>query len=424
MFSNLNLRQLLFYTLDFIKGNKKLNHYKDIKNLVEKGAQNTSQINYILEHACKTTSFYKKFDYKKGINCFPIINKNIIKANYNSFQSIKFKGAKNRIVATSSSTGIPFKVFQNSNKVHRNSADNIYFSEIAGYNLGNKLYYFRMWNAFEKKGILERWMLNIVPIDVFELTDDFFNKFLKKIKRDKLAKSWIGYASSFETMCKYLDKNQTGPINCNLKSVIAISESLSPYTKQAMKNYFNVDTISRYSNVENGIIAQQLPTTNYFVINTGSYYVEVLEIENDKPAKFGEKGRIIVTDLFNYSMPMIRYDTGDIGVMEVIEGKPVLASIEGRQIDVITNTKGEIIANNIMLLLNNYHELNQCQLIQKENKEYIFKINIDGEFKNKRKFINEFMSHLGEDAKIKIVYVDEIPLLSSGKRRVMVNETT
>ncbi|MFY0714750.1 phenylacetate--CoA ligase family protein [Seonamhaeicola sp. NFXS20] len=422
MFPNISPKQLLYKILDLVKKNKN-NHYKEIKSLVEKGTNNAPQLKALLKHACTSTIFYNKFDYKKGIKAFPVINKNIIKTNYSSFQSTKFKNAKNRIVATSGSTGIPFKVHQNLIKILRNTADNLYFSELAGYNLGNKLYYFRMWNAFEKKGVIERWAMNIIPIDVFELTDNFFSSFLKKIQSNKSPKSWIGYASSFETMCKYLEKNEKEPINCNLKSVIAISESLSPYTKQTLKKYFNVNAVSRYSNVENGIIAQQLLGTSYFVLNTASYYVEILDINSDKPVELGQKGRIVITDLYNFSIPMIRYDTGDIGVMKIVDNKPVLTSIEGRKIDAITNTKGEIIANNIMLLLNNYHELNQCQLIQKNNKIYVFKINIDGEFKNERKFINDFKTYLGEDAIIKLEYVDEIPLLASGKRRVMVNET-
>src|SRR5690606_11354368 len=131
--------------------------------------------------------------------------------------------------------------------------------------------YFRMWNAFGKKALLERWAQNIQAIDVFDLNERYFEDFVKQIATNKKAKSWIGYASSFEQLCKYLDKTNAKPIDCNLQSVIAISEGLTPYTKKGLKTYFNVDTVSRYSNVENGIIAQQFLGTSYFVINTASY---------------------------------------------------------------------------------------------------------------------------------------------------------
>lgn len=422
MSSEKNIRYYLFSVLEPIIGSKKIKHYHNVKNIVEKGKLNEKHLNKIINHACKTTPYYNIQNPEAGLDSFPVVNKNIIKRNYVDFQSYKFKSHKKRTVATSGSTGIPFKVFQDDNKILRNSADTLYFSELAGYNVGNKLYYFRMWNAFEKKSLLSRWALNIEAIDVFDLNDSFFRNFIKALRKNQLPKSWIGYASAFEKLCRYLDKTDAKPINTNLQSVVAISESLSSYTKQSLQKYFNVSTVSRYSNVENGIIAQQLPNTSHFIINTASYKVEILELNSNRAVKYGERGRIVVTDLFNYCMPLIRYDTGDLGIMELREGKEVLTLIEGRKIDALTNTKGEIITNNLMLLINNYHELNQCQLVQKSQNEYLFKINVDDKFYNEQKFIEKFREYLGNDAIIRIQYVDEIPLLASGKRRVMVNE--
>ncbi|MFD1162247.1 CoF synthetase [Hwangdonia seohaensis] len=424
-----NPRLFIFNALDAFNGNKKRQQFNDVKTIIENTSLNgihNKTIQYlseILNHACNTTPFYTKYTGIEQLEDFPVIDKNIIKANFKTFESALYKNLKKTTVKTSGSTGTPFKVYQNINKINRNVADNLYFSQKAGYTIGNKLYYFRMWDAFGKKCFLAKWAQNIEPIDVFDLNDTYLKKFIAKLKKNKSAKSWIGYASAFDQVCKYLNNIKAKPINCNLKSVIAISESLSPSTKKSLKKYFNVDTVSRYSNVENGIIAQQLPNTSYFVINSASYYVEILTLNSNRPVKLGEKGRIVITDLFNYCMPMIRYDTGDIGCIDHADGKLVLKQIEGRKIDVITNTKGEIISNNLLLLINKYHELNQCQLIQKTRNKYIFKINIDGEFKNEKKFVDEFKSYLGNNAIIEIHYVNEIPLLASGKRRVMVNET-
>ena len=59
----------------------------------------------------------------------------------------------------------------------------------------------------------------------------------------------------------------------------------------------------------------------------------------------GELARIVVTDLFNYAMPLIRYDTGDLAVVEKHEkyGK-VITSIEGRRTDFIYNTSGDVLS--------------------------------------------------------------------------------
>lgn len=417
-----SIRHSLFNTLTPIINNKKNEHYKDIKKNVEENLSSNSYLEKLIEHATQTTPFYSKLTETSALNSFPVINKNIVKANFTAFQSSKFKTKKKRTVATSGSTGVPFKLYQNKDKIIRNSADTLYFSKLAGYNIGNELYYFRMWNAFEKKNLISRLILNIKPYEVLNLNEATFKDLVKSLRKNKSPKSFIGYASALEKLCKYLDKTNASPIDTNLQSIVAISESLSSYTRQATKKYFNTTAVSRYSNVENGIIAQQLPDSPYFIINSASYKVEILELNSNKPPKYGTRGRIVITDFFNYCMPLIRYDTGDIGIMEKQDGREVLTLIEGRKIDALTNTKGEIITSNLLLLINNYHELNQCQLIQKGNKEYVFKINISGKFEKEQKFIEEFRGYLGNDAVIKIQYVKEIPLLSSGKRRVMVNE--
>ncbi|MFB9057601.1 CoF synthetase [Mariniflexile ostreae] len=426
MLSFNNPRYYLFNVFDAITGRKKNKHYNDVKHIIEHGDINktSNYIAHILNHAKASVPFYAAYKHVCRLEGFPVINKNIIKDNFDEFQSLSYINKKKVKKSTSGSTGVPFKSFQNKDKTLRNAADNLYFSGKAGYTIGNKLFYFRMWHAFEKKGMLTKWVQNIKPIEVFDLNDTYLAKLVEQLKSDKTPKSFIGYASTFEQLCKFLDKTNAQPMACNLQSAIAISEHLSPYTKNALKTYFNVDTVSRYSNVENGIIAQQFPGTSYFIINTASYHVEILELNADLPVPEGTKGRIVITDLFNYCMPMIRYDTGDIGTIAHIDGHFVLTEVEGRKIDAITNTKGEIISNNILLLINNYHELNQCQLIQKKANHYVFKINIDGEFKKEAKFIADFKSHLGHDAHIEMDYVNEIPLLASGKRRVMVNDMT
>ena len=426
----INFRKTLFWIVDFIKGRKKIDNYNDIKNIIENyntkevKAKKAQYLEDILNHAINSTPFYKSNKNFKNILDFPVINKNIIKNNYSNFESNLYKDKPRREVKTSGSTGTPFKVSQDSRKITRNSADNIYFSEKVNYNIGNKLYYFRIWNVFENKNFIVKFAQNIIPINVFDINDNYIKDFILKLKKDKSVKSWIGYASSFKDICKYLDKNNEEPINCNLQSVIAISESLSSYTKESIKKYFGANVVSRYSNVENGILAQQLINTSYFIINHASYYIEILHYDKNIPVKNGEKGRIVVTDLFNYCMPMIRYDTGDVGSIDTVDGKLVLVKVEGRKIDLITNTKGEIVSSKLISLINKYPELNQCQLIQKTFNKYLFKINIHGDFKNETKFINEFKEYLGNDANIVIEYVEEIPLLNSGKRRAMINETS
>src|SRR5690606_38801420 len=101
-------------------------------------------------------------------------------------------------------------------------------------------------------------------------------------------------------------------------------------------------------------------------------------------------GRIIVTDFFNFAMPMIRYDTGDLGTMEevLINGynRLVLSVVEGRKLDQIYDTQGNLVSSYIVYKnMWNYTEIDQYQFIQKNTKEYLFKICIKGVFEREKK---------------------------------------
>ena len=424
------IRNRAFWSLDSYKGGMIKKQHEEIKFLIENPAspkaiqKKRDSLTGILQHAFETVDFYKSLQKTDAIQDFPIVNKNIIRDNFQDFEAKKYKNSKKRSVSTSGSTGTPFKTYQNKEKQIRNTADTIYFSEKSGFTVGNRLFYFRLWNAFEKGSTLSNTIKNIVPINVFELEkEENIEKLIKTVSKSKTADSWLGYASSYERICKYLDSIKSGKIENNIQSIIAMSERLNTYTKNRIYHYFNTEVVSRYSNVENGILAQQpIGNKSYFEINEASYFIEVLEFDSDTRVKDGKPGRIVITDYFNYCVPMIRYDTGDVGIKSRIDGKPVLVEISGRKIDQIYNTKGELITTNLMLLVNKFPEFKQCQLIQKNASTYKFKINTDKEFLRKEHFTSSFKEFLGDDAQIIFEYVNEIPLLASGKRRVMVNE--
>lgn len=276
---------------------------------------------------------------------------------------------------------------------------------------------------FQKKSQMLRWVQHISTIDVFNLSDSKIKSLLESMKQNSSNKSMIGYASIFKKIVNYLDSINSQPLDCNFKSLIGISERLDPAIKVSIKKYFNVDMVSRYSNAENGMLAQQPKDKEYFEINWASYYIEILNLNNNIPVIIGELGRIVITDLFNYCMPIIRYDTGDVGIMDIIDSKKVLTKVEGRIMDMLKNTSGEILSTSVLMVINKYTEVLQRQIIQKTKKEYLFKLKIENEtFERQEDFVNEFKSYFGEDAIIKFEFVNEIPLLPSGKEQAIINE--
>jgi phenylacetate-CoA ligase len=426
-----SIRNKSFWLQDRIQGGFIKKHLTEISAILAHGGKSlptgqlNQQLNRLLNNATKTTVFYKAFQ-GKTINYFPVINKSIIKDSYISFLSSDYN--KNQLIpiVTSGSTGTPFKVYHDKNKRLRNTADTIYFAGQAGYEIGQRLIYLKIWAKQKMRSSFSYRLQNIMPADVLHLNDTQIESLIKSVENSSSTFCILGYASAFETICQYLDRKKSGVIKAKVTAIISMSETLNDFTKKSMQKYFNAPVVARYSNLENGIIAQQeADGGDRYLVNTASYFVEILKLGLDEPAEEGELGRIVVTDLFNYAMPLIRYDTGDLGAYETDADRPgllFLSRVEGRRLDVLYDTKGEMVSSYLVYKnMWQYTEINQYQLIQEGEKDYTFKINTNDSFTKEEQLIKEFKSYLGTDAKFKISYVNEIPLLASGKRKKIVN---
>jgi phenylacetate-CoA ligase len=432
----INFRKILFYINDAIKGSTIKNHINDIRSIVSNPESEKSKNDRlkrekeILEYAINNVSFYRKNVGNKtevSLLEFPVINKNIIRDNIDEFLSEGIDKSSLFRVVTSGSTGTPFSVYHDKKKKERNSADTIYFASLAGFEIGTRLNYLKIWTKVNKKSKLKAWAENIVPIDVTQLSDKNISILIDNFNKVSTKQAFLGYSSALESICRYIENSKIDNNKriSNVSSIIAMSEGLSEYAKKSIHQYFGVFPASRYSNVENGIIAQQLVDgLNTFIVNWASYFVEILKIDSNEREELGKIGRIVVTDFFNYALPMIRYDTGDIGTLDWDDKKEkiVLIKVEGRKMDSVFNTSGNLVSS--FTITNNmwmYSEIKQYQFIQTGKKSYLFKLNLEGKFEREALLISEFKNYFGLDANISVEYVDEIPLLNSGKRKKVMN---
>lgn len=429
------LRNTAFWFLDALKGGHIRSHYKELQWVLDNPQSEKAKeikkrnLQELLKHAIRTVPFYKDISEK---NCvledFPIIDKQIVRENFTNFRSNAYLNGYNHQVTTSGSTGKPFKILHNKNKRNRNTADTCFFANRAGFRLGSRLYYFRLWDKQYKKNKWLTRIQNIAAYSVDDFTEANLAKLIDDMESDKSNKSILAYASALDTLSKYVEEQLGTPLDCKFNSVISIAEALSPDVKKRVQTYLGSDVVSRYSNSENGILAQQRvnDASGNFEINWASYHIELLDLNEDKPVKPGELGRIVITDFFNCSMPMIRYDTGDVGVMEFDTKSQamVFSKIEGRKMDMFTNTSGEPISSHIIHHILQFNGIEQFQFVEEENGEYTIKLKVSSKYdRNDEGTIrNQYKEYFGEDSIIHIDYVADIPLLPSGKRKLVVNK--
>lgn len=74
-------------------------------------------------------------------------------------------------------------------------------------------------------------------------------------------------------------------------------------------------------------------------------------------------------------------------------------------------------------ILKYYSDIVQWQFIQRSPKTYLLKVIVAGDkLAKEEEILSELHSYFGQDANIRIEYVDDIPVLNSGKRKPVVNE--
>lgn len=177
---------------------------------------------------------------------------------------------------------------------------------------------------------------------VFDLSDEVLEKFLKKF-RTKRFDYLNGYTSSIVLFAKYLEKKNIilNEICPTLKACFVTSEMLFESDKKLLKKQFGIPIINEYGASELDLIAFENPKGEWQV-NAETLFVEILD-ENNNPVPNGTEGKIVITSLFNKANPFIRYEIGDIGILDEksTPQKPILKKLIGRTNDVAILPSGK-----------------------------------------------------------------------------------
>lgn len=424
-----------FWIKDFFQGGEIRSHYCHIRN-IQNGSglirpQRKELLSDLLHYAVANTQFYKSINSFE-LDSFPVVNKGILREHFDEILVPEEKNpwqdeCKYHIQKTSGSTGTPFSIPQDLRKKKRRLAELKYFGRIVGFKSHDKLVQLRIWTKWQSKTRSQSFWENIVPFDISNLNDSNLQRLCDTINKTK-ATCLRGYASSFELLARYVGEHRLGLPS--VKIIIAGSETLFDSTRELVKKHIGCDIISQYANEENGILAQERvgDLSHRFYLNESGYFFEVLKFDSDKPASYGELGRLVITDLYNYAFPVIRYDNGDNCIME-LDGDtdtPYISKLFGRRLDLIYNTQGDpVFPMTLARVLKNYDEIRQWQFIQQSSNEYILKLISESVFSIDSTIEQEILTQLkdlfGHNSIMQIEYVDEIPVLNSGKRKAVVN---
>lgn len=236
-----------------------------------------------------------------------------------------------------------------------------------------------------------------------------------------------GHPSAIRRLGEELVKQNT--VDIRPRVIFTVAEVYDDETRRVIKECFGVKIIDYYGSVETGPIAWQMAEEGPYYVNNDTVLVEVVG-DDGMPVSDSRVGRVIVTNLYSYAMPIIRYELGDI--VELVEppgrsliSGPMLKRINGRQDDYIILTTGERHEpRRIRLPLQELgDEIEQFKVEQDRIGHVIVKVKParpDDHTRLRERVVNAYADRFGKLLTTDVVVVDEIPFDQSGKRRSVV----
>lgn len=408
-------------TLKFVKQHSQFEQRENPVQLVEQ------KLNRFLNRAQQDTIFYQAYRGKDKLIDYPLMKKVKLVDIAAQVQSKAYRQEDLVLITTSGSYGTPFHFPLSKEKRQRQHAQLIYFGEKSGYRVGDRYGYFR--NVI-KNSLWVQWMQNQTYYCTKVLDEDYLIQGREKLKR-KNTRLLLGFPSAMAMLANYCVEQGDQPEDFEVKLVISGSETLTEAHRSIIKKAFGVDVHDRYSTEEFGVLGTKYGLETDVELNNSDFIFEILHLEKDEPVQPGEIGRIVVTDLHSDSFPLIRYETGDLGMLgewfsEKHGWAKSLKTLSGREVQLINGTDGKFLFPIYFdSVTEAFPEFVQYQLIQYGEKEYEINV-VPGRLYKSLELIEEAMKEklrawVGADAQVRIIVKADIEKLPSGKRPFVIN---
>ena len=324
---------------------------------------------------------------------------------------------------TGGSTGEPVTLWKNANALARERAATWRSYEWAGVTIGDPQG--RFWGvpsgAGESFGAkLIDFLSNRKRVSAFELSDQKLKEYYDTLK--KFAPKYLyGYVSVLELFANFVIENKLSRLK-SVKSVISTSEVLTDSSRHLISQAFGVPVFNEYGCGEVGSIAHECSHGSMHIV------ADNLIVEVDSQSDAGE---IIVTDLFNYAQPLIRYKLGDFASLSSNACScgiklPVLKGVHGRAYDLIHLSSGEKVHPEALMYVfegiqSRTSAFDKFQILQCSIDSFLVRVVKNSTWNPgvEASLIQSLKKVLGENAGLKIDYVSTIERERSGKMRVV-----
>lgn len=395
----------------------------------------------LLAHAVRTCPFYQQELQRRGLDPtrirrledfrqWPVIDRATVRAHRLAMRSTQ-PGSRLIAKCTGGSTGMPLHFDFDAASLDRRYAAWHRGYSWAGAGPGTKQLYFwgappgpqPLWRQY--KDALYHWLYRRHVVNSFNFREEHVPEFLDLLRRYR-PDVLVAYTNPLYELARAVIERGLQPYTP--KTILVGAEKLHPFQRELIERAFRAPVFETYGSREFTLIAAECEKREGLHLTMEHYLFEVLDDEG-RPTPPGQEGNVVLTDLFNYGMPFIRYANGDRAVAgwetcSCGRGLPLLKGVTGRQLDIIKTPDGRLVPGEFFPhLLKEFPAVKRFQVVQEGLDRVQLRVVLKGDWNAGERDLleREIRGVLGPAVHFDLLPVEEIDLTPTGKFRVVVS---
>lgn len=344
----------------------------------------------------------------QDLNRIPILRKKEFGNNVEKVVSVEHVLKDLKVMRTSGSTGRPLHVYITQEEDEFRKAKHLRANLAYGQKPRDRWVTITSPLHFSEPSGLQRFLgiYSTHPVSVF---DDLSTQFMKieKLKPDIID----GYSNSLVLLAREAEKRVGGSAGSRLRPrhLVGGAELIDPGSRRFVEETFEAPFYDQYACVELERMAWQCEEKQEYHIDADSIIMQFVD-ENGEEVASGERGEVVVTSLFNFATPIIRYALDDLGVpsentrCECGRTLPLMKVLEGRKTSLLTFPHERVIAPLAFMLamwaFKHYDSIDLFRIVQKRKDLLVVKLKMKPSKIEKENIREELLSHLRTILKI------------------------
>ncbi len=415
-----------------VKGLQKILGRTQFGSRAEIVAMQDERLKRLLEHAVRHVPFFKNLAETtataRDLRALPFLLKNDLQKQKQDLQSRADLG-RLAIKTTGGSTGQPVTLAKTRQALAWELAATWRGYSWAGVRVGDRQA--RFWGVphtprARQRARLIDFVCHRIRLSAFDFTDDDLHRYLHLLNRKK-PRYFYGYVSMLTEFARFLQRKGLG-LEFPLQAIISTSEVLGTADRTLLTEVFQAPVFNEYGCGELGTVAHECEAGSLH-LSEENMIVEICD--GDDPCAPGEVGELVITELNNHALPLIRYRTGDYGSIAPTScpcGRTlaVLESIQGRAYDFLRNRKGQSFHGEFIMyifedLRRQGEAIRQFQVRQKDLDLFEVSIVPDVGYRPRCETVirKKIQERVDMEAQVVFRYVESIARENSGKLRLI-----